>query len=57
MNICYLNTRLLDLERVEIVKGPQSALYGRSAFAGVINYVTRKPGDALDAMLGMVVRQ
>jgi len=39
-----LNTRLLDLERVEIVKGPQSALYGRSAFAGAINYVTRKPG-------------
>jgi outer membrane receptor protein involved in Fe transport len=32
-----LNTRLLDLERVEIVKGPQSALYGRSAFAGAIN--------------------
>jgi len=38
-----LNTRLLDLERVEIVKGPQSALYGRSAFAGAINYITKKP--------------
>ncbi len=38
-----LNTRLLDLERVEVVKGPQSALYGRNAFAGAINYITRKP--------------
>lgn len=38
-----LNTRLADLERVEIIKGPQSALYGRNAFAGAINYITRKP--------------
>ena len=38
-----LNTRLLDLERVEIVKGPQSALYGRNAFAGAISYITKKP--------------
>ena len=38
-----LNTRLLDLERVEVLKGPHSALYGRTAFAGAINYLTRKP--------------
>ncbi len=37
------NLRLLDLERVEVIKGPQSALYGRSAFTGAINYVTRRP--------------
>jgi outer membrane receptor protein involved in Fe transport len=37
------NQRLLDVERVEIVKGPQSALYGRSAFAGAIQYVTKAP--------------
>ncbi len=41
-----LNTRLLDLERVEVIKGPQSALYGRNAFAGAINYVTRQPSLA-----------
>jgi outer membrane receptor protein involved in Fe transport len=35
--------RLLDLAAVEVVKGPQSALYGRSAFAGAIQYVTKDP--------------
>jgi iron complex outermembrane receptor protein len=34
---------LLEMERVEVVKGPQSALYGRDSFAGAINYVTKKP--------------
>ncbi len=38
-----LNTRLMDLERVEVVKGPQSALYGRNAFAGAISYITKQP--------------
>ncbi|MBT8445207.1 MAG: TonB-dependent receptor plug domain-containing protein, partial [Gammaproteobacteria bacterium] len=40
-----INQRLFDLERIEVVKGPQNALYGRTAFAGAINYVTRKPSD------------
>ncbi len=31
-----------SLERIEVVKGPQSALYGANAFIGAINYVTRK---------------
>ena len=31
-----------NLERVEVVKGPQSARYGRNAFSGAINYVPRK---------------
>jgi iron complex outermembrane receptor protein len=38
-----LNTRLLDLERIEVVKGPQSVLYGRSAFSGAINYISKRP--------------
>jgi iron complex outermembrane recepter protein len=33
-----------SIERVEIIKGPQSALYGRNTYAGAINYVTRDPG-------------
>lgn len=42
-----INPRLVDIARVEIVKGPQSALYGRSAFAGAISYVTADPGDEI----------
>jgi outer membrane receptor protein involved in Fe transport len=38
-----VNLNLLDLQRVEIVKGPQAALYGRNAFGGAINYITAKP--------------
>ena len=34
---------LTDLERVEVIKGPQSAFFGRNTFAGAINYITRNP--------------
>ncbi len=47
------NRRLLaDVERIEVVKGPQSALYGRAAFAGAINYITRSPGDTWEGKVG-----
>ena len=39
---------LAALERVEVVKGPQSALYGRSTLAGAVNYVLKKPGDEFE---------
>ena len=32
-----------NFERIEVVKGPQSALYGQNAFAGALNYVSAKP--------------
>lgn len=32
-----------DIERIEVIKGPQSAFFGRNTFAGAINYVTRTP--------------
>lgn len=35
---------LNDVERVEVVNGPQSAYFGRSTFAGAINFITREPG-------------
>ena len=39
--------QFVDLERVEVLRGPQSAAFGRATFAGAINYVTRDPGDEL----------
>lgn len=37
--------QLDNLERVEVIKGPQSALFGRQTFAGAINFVTRRPSN------------
>lgn len=36
---------LLGIERVEVLRGPQSTLYGRNAEAGVVSIVTRQPGN------------
>jgi iron complex outermembrane receptor protein len=38
-----LDVESLDLERIELIRGPQSALFGHSAFAGALNYVSRAP--------------
>lgn len=38
-----------DLERIEIIKGPQSALFGRATFGGAINMTTTTPGDEFKA--------
>lgn len=42
-----LGLMLDDVQRVEIIKGPQSALYGRSTYAGAINYISIKPSSEL----------
>jgi iron complex outermembrane receptor protein len=34
---------LLDVERIEVIKGPQSAQFGRNTFGGAVNFVTRTP--------------
>ena len=36
-------TRMFDVERVEVLRGPQGTLYGRNATAGVVNLVSRAP--------------
>jgi iron complex outermembrane receptor protein len=46
-----LDIDLFNLARVEVIKGPQSALYGNNAFAGAINYVLDKPADHLSGRI------
>ncbi len=40
---------LTDVDRVEVVKGPASVLYGSDAMAGVVNLITRKPHQGFEA--------
>ena len=41
----------VDVERIEVLKGPQGTLFGRNTAAGAISLVTRRPQDELEARL------
>jgi len=44
-----MSFQLFDLERVEVLKGPQGTLYGRNTTAGAMNFITKKPTQQFDA--------
>ncbi len=43
------------IQQVEVLRGPQSAAFGRSTFGGAINYKSREPGDQFDANVDLDV--
>jgi iron complex outermembrane receptor protein len=46
-----VNQELLDLERVEVLRGPQGMLFGKNTVAGAISLVTKKPTDEFSGKL------
>jgi iron complex outermembrane receptor protein len=44
-NTSYLNNPVVDVERIEVLKGPQGTLFGNNTLGGAINVITRAPTD------------
>ena len=49
----FLSIGLDDLERIEVVNGPASAIWGANAMSGVVNLITKAPRDALGTTLNL----
>lgn len=50
-NTSYLNSPLLDVERIEVLRGPQGTLFGNNTLGGAISVVTRQPSDSYRARI------
>ena len=46
-----LNFAVFDIERVEVLKGPQGTLYGRNSTGGAVNFITAKPTEEFEGFV------
>ena len=44
-NMSAINAQMFDMERVEVLRGPQGTLFGRNATGGLVHYISRKPTE------------
>ncbi|RZM10237.1 MAG: TonB-dependent receptor, partial [Sphingomonas sp.] len=44
-NTSYLNSPIVDVARIEVLRGPQGTLFGNNTLGGAINVITRQPGN------------
>jgi iron complex outermembrane receptor protein len=52
-SIEFINQGLHQIERIEVLRGPQGALYGKNAIGGAVNIVTKQPSDEFEGTLQM----
>ena len=50
-SIALMSNEIYDLERIEVLKGPQGTLYGRNSTAGAVNIITARPGNEFAARM------
>ncbi|MGH8264983.1 MAG: TonB-dependent receptor, partial [Steroidobacterales bacterium] len=52
-NVILKSSPLFDIERVEVLRGPQGTLFGRNTTAGIVKFDTKKPSHDLDGDLNL----
>ncbi|MBR9910085.1 MAG: TonB-dependent receptor [Gammaproteobacteria bacterium] len=52
-----LTFQLFDLERVEVLRGPQGTLYGRNATGGLVHFISKKPSDEFEGYVDLTLAE